>query len=261
MLRRSKRPHPGDKVDLSDPPVRDDVSEGVAFFLDFLNTPETDELYQVDGEQGGIRIGFAAKTGESIVTTDRAATMPYTYAAVKTEDGYNIELRVELSDSLKSKLNKDQDVTIGIGFQVNDDTNSDGVRNAVCFSDDAINYEWLPDQPEVGGCKGFQDIRLVNKNSSSSDGSSTGGTEFGSGSTGGTEFGSGSTGGTESGSGNNGASQGTTTSGSNANNDGKVPATGGNSQLVWVAVAIAVAAVLAAGAVIGVQKKTREGMI
>lgn len=252
-----KDPTPSDKVDLSEPPVRDDVSEGVAFFLDFLNTPETDELYQVDGEQGGIRIGFAALTGESIVTTDRAATMPYTYAAVKTEDGYNIELRVELSDSLKSKLNKDQDVTIGIGFQVNDDTNSDGVRNAVCFSDDAINYEWLPDQPEVGGCKGFQDIRLVNKNSSSSDGGSTGGTESGGSSTGGTESGSGSTGGTESGSGNNGASQGTTI-GSNANNGGTAPATGGNSQLVWVAIAIAAAAVLAAGAVIGVQKKTGE---
>lgn len=252
-----KDPTPSDKVALCEP-EKDDISEGVAFFLDFLNTPESDELYQVAGEQGGIRIGFAALTNQSIVTTERAATMPYTYAAVKTDVGYNIELRVELSDSLKSKIGKDQDVAIGIGFQINDDTNNDGVRNAVCFSDEKINYEWLPDQPDVGGCKGFQDILLLGQNSSSSDSPSEP-VEKPSSSEGGTESGGSSEGGTESGAASNSASQGTATSDSNANSDGKVPVTGSSSkQFVWIAVAVPAAAALAAGAVIGVQRKTSE---
>ena len=150
-----------DKLGL--PEERDDMSEGVCFFFDFLNTPETDKLYQVDGEQGGIRIGYAAATGKILIPELRRATMPFEYSAVKTDKGYNIELRVELSASLKAKVNRDKDIAIGIGYQINDDQNSDGVRDTVCFSTTGINDEWLP-VATGGGCTGFSDLYLISNN-------------------------------------------------------------------------------------------------
>ena len=149
-------------------PEYDDVSEGVAFFFDYLNTLESDEQYIVDGEQGPIRIGYAALTGEVLIPKNRIATMPYVYEVITTETGYNIELRVEMSESLQQKIAAGEHLVIGIGFQVNDDKNNDGVRDDLCFSNKAIDAEWMYIPPYVdnvnGGCRGFDNITLLGEN-------------------------------------------------------------------------------------------------
>ena len=159
---------PVDKLK-SPAPEYDDVSEGVAFFFDYLNTAESDEKYIVDGEQGPIRLGYAALTGEVLIPKNRLASMPYEYKIVRTENGYNIELRVEMSESLQQKIAGGDDTTIGIGFQVNDDKNNDGGRDDLCFSNKGIDAEWMYVAPyidkENGGCKGFDSITLLGKES------------------------------------------------------------------------------------------------
>ncbi|CZT56491.1 Endo-1,4-beta-xylanase A precursor [Eubacteriaceae bacterium CHKCI005] len=65
-----------------------------------------------------------------------------TYKTQRTATGYTVELRLALSDSLKDKLADGQHPKIGIGFQVNDDTNDDGVRNNTTFSSNRLGDAW-----------------------------------------------------------------------------------------------------------------------
>lgn len=65
-----------------------------------------------------------------------------TYKTQRTATGYTVELRLALSDSLKEKLASGQHPKIGIGFQVNDDADDDGLRNNTTFSTNQLSSAW-----------------------------------------------------------------------------------------------------------------------
>ena len=60
------------------------------------------------------------------------------YVAKHTENGYALEGKVSLSETLKAKLSLDMEATIGFGIQLNDDTNDDGLRDNYLMSRESI---------------------------------------------------------------------------------------------------------------------------
>ena len=130
--------------------------DGVQFFYDFQNDGGSSwvsgqsgyfiaDLVATDGlwSDGSTQIGrwaggFGAFKGHS----DKMD-----YRAVKTENGYNIEIRTALPDSLRSRWSAgEENIVIGAGFQVNDDSNDDGTRDNLCFSSTSIADAWLGPQ-------------------------------------------------------------------------------------------------------------------
>lgn len=117
--------------------------DGITFYFDFLNTDTenvaSNEYGFVEGESGlfvidslGLKTGnsgavynklgagFAAYNGD----TDKAD-----YVVVGTDTGYNVELKIALSDSVKAKLaaaNAGDEIKIGFGAMILDDTHNNG---------------------------------------------------------------------------------------------------------------------------------------
>ncbi len=133
-------------------------SNGVTFFLDFLNNAESDATYPNLAEQGILSLAYSATTGEIIQGTARQITMDHEYKIVNTEIGYNVELKVALPEHVKTALAAGNDVVIAGGLQVHDDWDNDGVRDTVAFSNLSLNVEWQP--YPVGGSQCFPDITL-----------------------------------------------------------------------------------------------------
>ncbi len=133
--------------------------DGVQFFFDFLNTDtasSTAASYPfVAGESGYIIADLAASDhlradGSAIARSHQGFSSYWgdpsklDYRTVRTDQGYNVELRIALSDSVKQRLaNQETDILIGGGFQVNDDTNDDGVRERLSLSNGLINSAWV----------------------------------------------------------------------------------------------------------------------
>ena len=133
--------------------------DGVQFFFDFLNTDtasSTAASYPfVSGESGYVIADLVASDhlradGTAIVRSHQGFSSYWwnlsklDYRAVQTGQGYNIELRIALSDSVKTRLaNQEANIRIGAGFQVNDDTDDDGVREQLSLSNGLINSAWV----------------------------------------------------------------------------------------------------------------------
>ncbi len=134
-------------------------SDGITFFLDFLNNAEADATYPNLSGQGILSLAYAANTGVVTQGANRQFTMDHEYKIVNTDDGYNVELKVALSDDIKAKIAAGEDVIIGGGIQVHDDKDNDGKRDTVAFSNLSLNVEWQP--YPVGGSQCFPDITLT----------------------------------------------------------------------------------------------------
>ena len=53
------------------------------------------------------------------------------YRTARTKAGYAVELRLAMSDSLKARLAEGEHPKIGIGFQINDDTNQEMTESEI----------------------------------------------------------------------------------------------------------------------------------
>lgn len=117
--------------------------DSITFYFDFLNTDTentaSNQYPFVDGESGLFLIdslaleaassgaaynklgaGFASYNGNSNLAD---------YVVVQTEEGYNVELKIALSDSLKAKIeaaSEEDQVEIGFGAMIVDDTHNNG---------------------------------------------------------------------------------------------------------------------------------------
>lgn len=117
--------------------------DSIAFYFDFLNTDDENVASNaypfVTGESGVFYIdslglktansgaayqklgaGFAAYNGDSSLAD---------YVVVQTENGYDVELKIALSDSLKAKLaasTEEERPEIGIGAMIVDDIHNNG---------------------------------------------------------------------------------------------------------------------------------------
>lgn len=117
--------------------------DSIAFYFDFLNTDTENTASNaypfVEGESGVFLIDSLAletassgaayhKLGEGFVSYNGNSSLA-DYAVVQTEDGYNVELKIALSDSLKAKIEaatEDDRVEIGFGAMIVDDTHNNG---------------------------------------------------------------------------------------------------------------------------------------
>ncbi len=68
------------------------------------------------------------------------------WKVVRTDDGYNMEIRFELPEEVKAQIAAKQTANIGVGFQINDDTDNDGDRNDIVFSNGQLGDAWLGPQ-------------------------------------------------------------------------------------------------------------------
>lgn len=150
--------------------------DNLQFFCDFANTDtamdmaDTYKYSSNDGvnkhEAGYMMLYHNAKP--PFVTygfeTYKGVEEKLQYRTARTKAGYAVELRLAMSDSLKARLAEGEHPKIGIGFQINDDTNDDGIRNNTTFSDSRLSSAWespvyfqdillgqVGDQPTLGG--------------------------------------------------------------------------------------------------------------
>ena len=169
--------------DKGEPLVRN--VEGVDFYLDYLNTEEGDVAYSkgnpVAGEQGRFMTNFIAShdgnayyTGgsdnlnEHVMMQYREFTGGFDVVLKQTEVGYNVEAKIRMSSQLKKRLAEEENPSIGLGVQLNDDTNDsfegdNSGRDKVLFSFVGIDGEWSLSSLPYGGSRGFPNMYLLNE--------------------------------------------------------------------------------------------------
>ena len=64
------------------------------------------------------------------------------WSVVRTDNGYNMEIRFELPEEIKALIASGKAADIGVGFQINDDTDNDGDRNTIAFSNGRLGDAW-----------------------------------------------------------------------------------------------------------------------
>ncbi|MGI6260904.1 MAG: sugar-binding protein [Acutalibacteraceae bacterium] len=174
---------PTPKFNRGNEEIKRDV-EGVNFYIDLLNTAETDYLPgtrdPIAGEQGRIQTNFIAKesgdafyTGGSnnlnsyVMTDGRPFTGEFTAALKQTSVGYNVELKVKMSANLKKRISTVKNPAIGFGIQLNDDKDDsyagdNSGRDGVLVNDMGVHGEWYSWEDACQGSKGFPDVTLRN---------------------------------------------------------------------------------------------------
>lgn len=223
-----------------------DGIDGIHFYFDFLNSDRPgigDSQYgYVDGESGAYYCDLTATDDK---TSDGEVFNRYfggfsnggSYVAVKTETGYCVEMKIALSDSLKTRLStNEKNIAIGMGCILNDDQNNDGIRDSYAFSDQNMYY--APNSPKYLGT-------MILAENTTPGGSSSSQPE-----------------GTSSSTPSQGSSESSVSAGSNQSGStvsGSTPATGNASnQMLWLAIILIVAAISAAGIVLFNQQKANK---
>lgn len=64
------------------------------------------------------------------------------YKFRKTDSGYNVEVSIALSDDIRARIANSETINIGLGVQINDDTNDDGNREGFSFSESTLYSAW-----------------------------------------------------------------------------------------------------------------------
>ena len=137
--------------------------DGMQFFYDFKNDGENSWVSANSGYFIVDLVGTDNLRADGKTAIDRhmggfqsfKGTDKMQYTAVKTDDGYDMEIRVALPDELRARLEAGEtDIEIGTGFQVNDDSTDDGKRDTAAFSNKSIASAYM-------GCNYFEKMVLV----------------------------------------------------------------------------------------------------
>lgn len=139
----------------------DSITESVIFMVDYLQTVEGHKAYPVSGEQGIYCVGYSTITGEIMIPKNRQTDIPVEYAVVTTGTGYNVEIKFAMSDQLKAKLNQGEHVIVGVGFQLNDDINDDGIRETPYLTTPTKVRHEYKSLAEGGGSRNFGELILM----------------------------------------------------------------------------------------------------